>query len=216
MSRPDTKQRLLDAAERLFARQGFHATPLRDITAEAGANVAAVNYHFGSKEGMIEAVLARRLGPLNEERRERIEAVLRAARQRGGRPEVAEVLRAFVEPTFRLLEQGPGGQNFAVLVGRVLAEPDPSLRAPFLRLVAPTFRFLYQALCEALPHLDPGVVFWRVNSALGAMGHTLRWTGGLGAEIGRSSLPPGVDPSPGTETQTDRLVAFIAAGMEAP
>ncbi len=130
MSRPDTKQRLLDAAERLFARQGFHNTPLRDITAEAGANVAAVNYHFGSKEGMIEAVLARRLEPLNAERRARIEAVRAAARERDAAPEVAEVVRAFVEPTFRLLEQGPGGRDFAVLVGRVLAEPDPRLRAP--------------------------------------------------------------------------------------
>ncbi len=217
MSRPDTKQRLLDAAERLFARQGFHATPLRDITTEAGANVAAVNYHFGSKDGMIGAVLARRLDPLNHERRARIEAVRRAARERGARPEAADVLRAFVDPMFRLLEQGEGGRDFAVLVGRVMTEPDPGPRAPFLRLVGPTFRFLYQTLCEALPHLDPGVVFWRVNFALGAVGHALRWAGGLGRELGSTAAaPPGVDLVPDTATLVDQLVAFIAAGLEAP
>ncbi len=63
-----TKERLLDSAEHLFSRRGFSATSVRQITAEANVNLAALNYHFGSKEQLISAVFARRLGPLNEER----------------------------------------------------------------------------------------------------------------------------------------------------
>ena len=65
---PATKDRILDAAESLFMEHGFEATSLRSITAAAGVNLAAVNYHFGSKEELFQAVLTRRLDPMNQER----------------------------------------------------------------------------------------------------------------------------------------------------
>jgi len=74
MSHTDTKDRILDVAERLFAEHGFANTSLRSITAEAGANLAAVNYHFQSKDALIQAVFARRLGPLNQARLEMLDA----------------------------------------------------------------------------------------------------------------------------------------------
>jgi AcrR family transcriptional regulator len=64
----DTRERILDAAEREFAENGLQATSLRTITAAAEANLASVNYHFGSKDGLVKAVFARRLEPLNEAR----------------------------------------------------------------------------------------------------------------------------------------------------
>ncbi|MEJ2200328.1 MAG: TetR family transcriptional regulator, partial [Desulfuromonadaceae bacterium] len=87
MGQPDTKERILDAAEELFARQGFHATSLRAITGGAQVNLAAVNYHFGSKDGLLEAVFSRRLTPLNQERQRRLEAVREAARAAGTPPQ---------------------------------------------------------------------------------------------------------------------------------
>ena len=64
----NTKDRILDSAERLFARDGFEATSLRAITAEANVNLAAVNYHFQSKEALVQTVIGRRMGPVNAQR----------------------------------------------------------------------------------------------------------------------------------------------------
>ena len=92
----DTKEQILDVAERLFADRGFPATPLRDITSEAGVNLASVNYHFGSKEALLAAVLERRLRPVNARRLELLDAIESAAGN--GAPNAEEVIRAFSLP----------------------------------------------------------------------------------------------------------------------
>ncbi|MFO7982053.1 MAG: TetR family transcriptional regulator, partial [Desulfuromonadales bacterium] len=99
MSQQDTKERILDAAEGLFAREGFHGTSLRAITTRAAVNLAAVNYHFGSKDTLIEAVFERRLTPLNRLRLQRLDEVKKRAERSGGKPETRDVLAAFIEPT---------------------------------------------------------------------------------------------------------------------
>ena len=86
MSQPDTKQRILNAGEHLFARDGYHLTSLRSITTEAKVNLAAVNYHFGSKESLLEAVIERRLDPLNKIRQGQLEALLEKTGQAGESP----------------------------------------------------------------------------------------------------------------------------------
>src|SRR5512143_3976610 len=99
-TKAETKDRILDAAERLFAEHGFDATSLRMITAAAGVNLAAVNYHFRSKDSLIEAVFGRRIGPVNKERLEMLTAAEKAA---GSDPLSLEaVVRAFVEPVVRI------------------------------------------------------------------------------------------------------------------
>src|SRR3982750_849200 len=84
---PDTKTRILDAAESLFMEHGFEATSLRQLTSAAGVNLAAVNYHFGSKEELFKGVLTRRLDPMNQER---IELLGRVEREAGARPPTVE------------------------------------------------------------------------------------------------------------------------------
>ena len=86
MNRGDTKTRILDAAENLFAARGYHNTSLREITKEAGVNLAAVNYHFGSKEALLRAVIKRRLVPLNQVRTRRLHEVREKARREKRRP----------------------------------------------------------------------------------------------------------------------------------
>jgi len=94
----DTKERILDAAERLFADHGFPATSMRDITQEAGVNLAAVNYHFGSKEALMIAVLDRSTAPVNRARLEQLDALEAAA---GDAPvETEQIVRAFLTPLF--------------------------------------------------------------------------------------------------------------------
>ncbi|NIQ96819.1 MAG: TetR/AcrR family transcriptional regulator [Desulfuromonadales bacterium] len=213
MSQQDTKERILDAAEGLFARDGFQGTSLRAITARAEVNLASVNYHFGSKDALIEAVFERRLTPLNRERMQRLEQVRRRAEQSGRRPDLRETLAAFIEPTLHFRNACSGAQDFVILVGRALHEPDAALRNTFVGLMRPVFLCLFDNLCRSLPRKSPNTLFWRLQFALGAMGHTLCW-----AEQMESipALPDNVDPAPDTATLSDLLLAFISGGMEAP
>ncbi|HDJ28265.1 MAG TPA: TetR/AcrR family transcriptional regulator, partial [Proteobacteria bacterium] len=99
MAEKNTKQCILDAAERLFALHGYHHTSLRKITGEANVNLAAVNYHFGSKEALLKAIFEYHLTPLNQTRQENLKAVREQALQQGKIPQVADIIRAFIEPT---------------------------------------------------------------------------------------------------------------------
>src|SRR5437588_10537254 len=112
-----TKDRILDAAEGLLARHGFEATSLRAITAAAGVNLAAVNYHFQSKDALIRAVIARRIGPINEKRLEMLDAIEAAAGD--GPLPIAPVIEAFVGPVIEVRNKA---QCFAPIMGRVFNE----------------------------------------------------------------------------------------------
>lgn len=210
MSQPDTKARILDAAERLFGRDGFHATSLRAITAAAEANLAAVNYHFGSKEALLEAVFERRLIPLNRLRLERLAEVTAQAGRFGQPPLAREVLRAFIEPTLEFRASEPGAEAFSLLVGRALAEADETVRESFLRHIQPAFLALFEALAAALPQQPRSQLFARLQFALGAISHTLCMSGRL------RILPPGIEPICDHRLLTAQLLAFLTAGMEAP
>ncbi len=173
MDQKNTKERILDVGEELFARIGYANTSLRAITGRAGVNLAAVNYHFGSKEALLAAVIERRLVPLNRERSARLAAVADDAARQGRRPEVDATLRAFIEPTLAYGRSGPGAKNFIVLIGRALADPDSTVRSVFMRHIRALVVQLHDTLCAALPELPAEVVFLRLHFVLGAMGHAL-------------------------------------------
>src|SRR5438128_1222220 len=124
---PDTKTRILDAAESLFMEHGFEATSLRQLTSAAGVNLAAVNYHFGSKEELFQSVLTRRLDPMNQER---IELLEKLEREAGGKPiGVEKILSSMLIPALRLArDELRGGKNFLRLLGRAYADPAPFIR----------------------------------------------------------------------------------------
>ena len=199
--RADTKRNILDAAEMLFAARGYHPTSLRAVTRAAKANLAAVHYHFGSKQALLEAVIARRLTPLNAERQARLAALPEAAG-------AGEILRAFLEPTLELRDASAGGRQFITLVGRAMVEPDESVRSVFLAQMQGLLEQLFGRLARALPQLTGQAVFWRLFFALGTMAHTLRMADKF------RQVPPGVTTEVSTEELIDMLTGFIAAGME--
>ncbi len=209
MSPPDTKQRILDAAEHLFATDGYHATSLRCITHAAMVNLAAVNYHFGSKEALLEAVIVRRLTPLNEMRLGQLEALLQRSEQSRQVPSCREVLRTFVEPTLRQRQNGSEKGDFVTLIGRTLAEPRGIAMTIFMRHMDPLMIRLYQALSLALPGLSQQLLFWRIHFAVGSLSHIMR------CHERHSLVPEDVRIDLPVDELVELFLDFAVAGMEA-
>ena len=208
MSQSDTKQRLLDAAEHLFARDGYHATSLRGITTAADANLAAVNYHFGSKEALLDAVIVRRLDPLNEIRRNQLEALLQKAESADELPSCREVLRTFVEPTLRLRQQGSEAEDFIALIGRTLAEPRGIAMGIFMRHMQPLMMRLFEALTLSLPMLSEQDLFWRIHFTMGSLSHLMR------CHERHSMVPENVNIDVPVDELIEYFLDFTTAGME--
>ncbi|NOY12298.1 MAG: TetR/AcrR family transcriptional regulator [Deltaproteobacteria bacterium] len=210
MLQTDTKSRIMDAAEQLFARDGFHTTSLRGLTELANVNLAAVNYHFGSKEGLLQAVISRRLLPLNELRRQKLKTVLNQAATVGSPPPAADLLRAFIEPTLDFRNSAPGAKDFIALIGRSLSEPDETVRNYFIQQILPVFKLLFDSLQKALPDLPADILMARLQFTMGAMGHTMC------SSARPKQLIPGF-PAPLSDTGlVADLIRFVSAGLEAP
>ena len=204
----DTKTRILDAAEELFTRHGFEATSLRSLTAAAGVDLAAVNYHFGSKEVLFQAVLTRRLDPMNQERIELLEALEREA---GAKPASCEkVLFAMLIPALRLArDEKRGGKNFLRVLGRAYADPAPFIRDFLHAQYAEMIARYKEAFMRALPHLSRQELTWRLHFVMGALSYTLAGTDAL-------KLFAQVTHADNDELLLQRLAPFLVAGLKAP
>ena len=117
MSRENTRGKILDAAEALFAEHGFSATSVRAITTKAEVNLAALNYHFGSKDAVIDAVFSRRIAPLNQERLRLLDQLEKKSGDTV--PGLEDLLSALLGPAIRLAADPElGGERFMRLMGR--------------------------------------------------------------------------------------------------
>jgi AcrR family transcriptional regulator len=205
-----TKDRILDAAEALFMEKGFEGTSLRELTAAAGVNLAAVNYHFGSKEELFEAVLRRRLDPMNQERVERLAAFERAAAPEPVRCD--RILAAMFVPALRLArDPARGGSNFLRLLGRAYADPAPFVRHFLSVQYAEMIGRFKAAFGRSLPHLPSRELSWRLHFMMGALSYTLAGTDALRII---EALAPGEQAN--DEVLLHRLAPFLLAGLTAP
>ena len=212
LQRDDTRSKILDAAEQMFAEHGFDGTSIREITRVADVNVAAVHYHFGSKEALLQAVLARRLAPIN---RRRIELLDRLEQDAGpGAPSMTQVIGAFLEPPLSEIRRlGPSGEQFVRLAGRAHSEPNPQVRAVFLPLFQDVVTRFVAAFRRARPEMGDGELHWKFHFLVGAMSHLLSWGGHQECAVMLNSDAPAVaDP----DEMLRAMVAFCTAGMSAP
>ncbi len=209
MAQHSTKIRLLNAAEQLFAREGFHNTSLRALASLAEANLAAANYHFGSKEALLQAVIERRLLPLNQIRGTEIEKILSQARGKNIPPTAEDLLRAFIEPTLEFRNSSPGARDFISLIGRSLNEPDETIRNCFLGLILPTFQVLFESLHEALPQLPKDILLTRLEFIMATMSHVMCM--GSHSILNNPSLPDALEQN----DLIQQLLKFVLAGLEA-
>jgi AcrR family transcriptional regulator len=202
-----TRERILDAAERLFAQRGFHGVSIRDITGDAGVDVALANYHFGSKHGLLESVFSRRAGELNIERLGRLDALLATDRRKA--PTLEEIIDAFTHPLLdRSARGGPGWKSYFALVAEVNNSPEFGgvlMSKTFDQVVQ---RFI-EAIRRALPDCDDRDLYWAYHFLSGALTLTFAETGRI------DKLSGGVCRSSDLDSVHQRLVPFCAAGFRA-
>ena len=204
---PTTSERVLRAAEALFAERGFDTVSLRDITGAAEVNVAAVNYHFGSKDKLVDAVVERHVTPINQERLR----LLDEYEAETGEEAVAvrSILEAFLAPVLRHIVSGEMSEHlFGKFMGRLIGERGYSLPQP----VRPSFGVMARrfsgALRKAVPELSEEGALWRMHFSFGVMSNTLTHGDTL-QQIsgGRAGDPP-------IEFLFEQIIEFCAAGIE--
>ena len=190
----DTKDKILDSAERLFGEQGYSETSLRHIIADAGVNLAAIHYHFGSKEDLLEQLIRRRADPINQVR---LDALERFEADAGADPVAVEkILEAFLAPAAQAAVRHP---ELIRLMGRLYTEG--SFPAGIKRHFEPTANRFIGAMRRTLPDLPEQEFLWRLRAVAGATAFTVLETPADSGDLSR---------------RIQRLIAFLSGGLRAP
>jgi len=205
MTTRQTPERILDVAERHFARRGYYGASLRSITTEAGVQLALVHYHFKSKEKLYRAVIARRVEALTARRL----AMLAEGGGRRRRPRLDDVVRALVAPTVELCSTEKGGSHYGQMLGQIINNPEERAQNLLIELFDPVARHFVAAIRAAAPRLDAAAAHWGYYFAIGAMVQALAKTGRI------ERLSGGRCDSRDAEIIIDNLVRFITAGLKA-
>ncbi|RMH42303.1 MAG: TetR/AcrR family transcriptional regulator [Gammaproteobacteria bacterium] len=199
-----TKEKVLHAAEVLFAEHGFTETSLRQITERAGVNLASVNYHFGSKKALIQAVFERFLAAYFETVDERLIEI-----EKNNQINARTILRAMGEALLSLDKMRPDGMSiFLKLLWRAYAESQGHLRKLMMLRHGHTARRFFRLVYQALPNRTPEDIFWRLHFAMGATVFALSGKRAL-SEISEDEF--GVTSE--SEAIVERLVDFISGGL---
>ncbi len=184
-----TKDRILGSAEELFAQFGFAGTSLRQVTSRADVNIAAVNYHFGSKENLVNEVFRRRMDEMSALR---LAALSTAIEQHPGALE--QVLAAFVEPALALAQDRHGGGAFIRVIARAYAEKNESLRRFLSDQYGHVLREFAKAIATCVPGLSKEELYWRMDFLSGALTYAM-------ADFGMIKRPSGVTEAKHRRTQ---------------
>ena len=209
MAEIDTRVRILDAAEWLFTEQGFEATTLRQITRAAGVNLAAVNYHFGSKEALIREVFRRRLTWLNQQRLRELD---RLEAEAGGAPlKPSRILEVFFGVALKMAaDTAGGGRTFMRLLGQTYTKPSEFVRGFLAEEYAAVIARFKAALIRALPGVPREEILWRFHFMLGAMAYAISGADALHI-VAEGALDDG-----DAEALYARLMSFMLGGLRAP
>jgi AcrR family transcriptional regulator len=205
----DTKDSILNAAEILFAERGYEATSLRAITKEAGVNLAAVNYHFQSKDQLVRALFTRGMRRLNLKRT----ALLDACEAEYGKKPVPpeKLVRALIEPMLDVTGDGSQGSRiFGMLLGRMYASPKGPMDDILVSDIEAFSERFKSAIRRTLPETPLEDLYWRSFFAIGATAHTLISSHLIGI------ISHGLCNPDDREAVLERLTHFIVAGLQAP
>lgn len=198
----DTKEQILIVAERLFAERGFAGTTLRNVVSEAGVNLAAVHYHFGSKEELFRAVVQRFARPVVEQELK----LLSELEAKAGRPSVEEILTAMVKPSLEILSQDDDRHSIrAQFMGRCRTEPEPIQSIAYDEF-APASKAFLDTLQQVLPEQSLTQLGWKFDLVIAALVRVLMEAGKPHALL-KSNRPKDI------QATTQQLVKFLSPGM---
>jgi AcrR family transcriptional regulator len=201
-----SKRKLLDAAEQLFAEKGFEAVSVRDITQLAHANVAAVNYHFGSRENLLTMVMTRYMTPVNEERIARLDTLER--KWSGKSVPLEEIIDALVRPFVGQVRKSELSERlFYKLMGRTFAQQGDGLPPQIEEQLRNVVQRFTRAFAKALPAVNADDLTWRIHFMVGGMIHMLTHQEIL------NRLTNGASGTPPMEAIVSRFIRFAAAGL---
>lgn len=209
----DTRERILDAAERLFMAHGYEGTSMRQITSEASVNLAAVNYHFGSKEALMQEVFRRRLDWLNEERMRVLNAFEREAAGKPLKP--SQIVDGFFGTLLRMADdEKRGGMTFLRLLGRTLTDPSEFIRTFLAHEYAEVVDRYKEALFKALPDVPKAEIIWRFHFMLGATSYAIAGTHSL--RLVTDWQLEDAESIDRLDRLVPRLMSFLLGGLRAP
>jgi AcrR family transcriptional regulator len=209
----DTRERILDASEKLFMANGFDGTSMRLITGAAGVNLAAVNYHFGSKESLMQEVFRRRLDWLNGER---LRVLDEMERKSGGKPlKPSQIVDGFFGTLLRMAQdEAHGGITFLRLLGRTLTEPSDFIRTFLAKEYSEVMERYKAALFKALPDVPKAEIVWRFHFMLGATSYAIAGTDAL--RLVTDWQIEDADATDRLDRLLPRLMSFLLGGLRAP
>ena len=203
--RKTRKERIIEVAERLFAKRGYDGVSLRQITREAGVDVALVKYYFGSKQGLFDALLKRRADILNRERSEALDRVL----ERSNPAPVEDIIDAFTHPILNeIVGEDDTWRHYFGLLAQINNNPEWG-GMTMSRYFDPLVRRFIDALRDALPDADEVDIYWCYHFLSGALTLTFADTKRIDA------LSNGLCHSSDFESVHKRMVPFITAGFKA-
>ena len=209
----DTRERILDAAERLFMAHGYEGTSMRQITGDAAVNLAAVNYHFGSKESLMQEVFRRRLDWLNEERMRVLNEMEQAAGDNPLKP--SQIVDGFFGTLLRMADDKErGGVTFLRLLCRTLTEPSEFIRTFLADEYAGVMERYKAALFKALPDVPKAEIVLRFHFMLGATSYAIAGTDAL--RVVTDWQIEASDTVDRTDRLVPRLMSFLLGGLRAP
>ena len=198
-----TKDRILGAAEELFALHGFAGTSLRQVTTQADVNIAAVNYHFGSKENLVNEVFRRRMDEMTAARMGQLEKA-RTEHPGALRP----VLAAFVEPALAMAQDRQSGGAFVRVIARAYAEKNDNLRRFLSDHYGHVLRDFGRAIAACVPGLSKEELYWRLDFLAGSLPYAM-------ADFGLIKRPAGVTEEAHRAQDAQELIHFAEAGFRA-
>ncbi len=195
----ETQARILDSAERLFVEKGVAGTSMRAVTAAAGVNLAAVNYHFGSKQGLVTSLVKRRVAPVNQERLKQLDRLESGPEA----PSIEALLEAFLQPVF--VGELIVGRHVSALIFSEPLETRAQLVGEVFGEISKRFMEAFQ---RALPELGPVDVLERFKFTIGVMVHIISGHDEMPGELPVTGRSP--------EARLRSIVHFLSAGFRAP
>ena len=198
-----TKDRILHAAEELFALQGFATTSLRQVTSRADVNIAAVNYHFGSKENLVNELFRRRMEEMSKQRLAALHQATETAPS-----QLDAILAAFVEPALALAQDRHGGGAFIRVIARAYAESNDGLRKFLSDQHGHVLREFAKAISTCVDGLSKEELYWRLDFLSGSLTYAM-------ADFGLIKRPNGVSEATHRQRAAKALIRFASAGFNA-